>query len=95
MAPAQLGLKKKGTAREPVTSTTLPFITMAIQNFFIETTAYKFSDYIEEKWYYGLSRHEVDNDKINLAILNKEGAQKAISIFGKEYLYLPVGGIFK
>lgn len=63
---------------------TVQFITMAIQNFFIETTAYKFSDYIEEKWYYGLSKHEVDNDKINLAILNKEGVQKAISVFGKE-----------
>lgn len=63
---------------------TVPFITMAIQNFFIETTGYKFSDYIEEKWYYGLSRHEVDNDKINLAILNKEGAEKALGIFGKE-----------
>lgn len=71
---------------------TSDFITMAIQNFFIETTAYKFSDYIEENWYYGLSKHEIDNDKINLAILNQEGAKKAIKYLGKEkvkvvYLY--------
>jgi len=70
----------------------VPFITMAIQNFFIETTDYRLSDYTEEKWYYGLTKSEVDNDKINLAILNKDGAINAINYFGKNrvkivYLY--------
>lgn len=67
------------------------FITMAIQNFFIETTDYRFSDFIEDKWYYGLSRSELI-DGTNLAILNQEGARKALEHLGKEqikivYLY--------
>jgi guanylate kinase len=70
----------------------IPFITMAIQNFFIETTDYKLSDYAEEKWYYGLTKAEVDSDSINLAILNQDGAKNAINFLGKEnvkviYLY--------
>jgi guanylate kinase len=68
------------------------FITMAIQNFFIETTDYRISDYTEDKWYYGLCKTEVDNDNINLAILNQDGAKNAIKYLGKEkvkivYLY--------
>jgi guanylate kinase len=68
------------------------FITMAIQNFFIETTDYKISDYTDEKWYYGLNKTELDYDKINLAILNQDGAKKAINHLGRDkvkvvYLY--------
>jgi guanylate kinase len=71
---------------------TTQFLLMTIQNFFIEITDYKFSDYFEEKWYYGLSKHEVYNDAINLAILNQDGVKKAIENFGKSnvkivYLY--------
>jgi guanylate kinase len=71
---------------------TSEFVLMAIQNFFIETTDYKFSDFLEEKWYYGLTKHEVDNNKINLAILNQEGTKKAIKALGRDnvkivYLY--------
>jgi guanylate kinase len=67
------------------------FITMAIQDFFIETTDYKFSEFLEDKWYYGLSKSEL-MEGINLAILNQEGAKKAISSIGKDnvkiiYLY--------
>jgi guanylate kinase len=71
---------------------TVPFITMAIQNFFIETTDYRLSDYTDDKWYYGLSKSEVDNDKVNLAILNQDGAKNAIKYLTKDkvkivYLY--------
>lgn len=62
----------------------IPFITMAIQNFFIETTDYRLSDYTDEKWHYGLSKFEIDNDKINLAILNQDGAKNAIKYLGKD-----------
>jgi guanylate kinase len=62
---------------------TVSFITMAIQNFFIETTDYRLSDYTDDKWYYGLTKSEVDNDKINLAILNQDGAKNAIKHLGK------------
>jgi guanylate kinase len=70
----------------------ISFITMAIQNFFIETTDYRISDYTDEKWYYGLNKTELDSENINLAILNQDGAKKAISYLGKEkvkvvYLY--------
>jgi guanylate kinase len=68
------------------------FITMAIRNFFIETTNYKFSEFLEDTWYYGLTKAEIDSENINLAILNQEGAKKAIEYLGKEkvkiiYLY--------
>lgn len=63
---------------------TVQFITMAIQNFFIETTDYRLSDYTEDKWYYGLTKAEIDNDSINLAILNQDGAKNAINYLGKE-----------
>ncbi len=71
---------------------TIPFITMAIQNFFIETTDYRISDYMEDKWYYGLTKAEVDNDEINLSILNQDGVRNAIKYLGKNkvkivYLY--------
>ena len=70
----------------------IPFITMAIQNFFIETTDYRLSDYTDDKWHYGLSKAEVDNDTINIAILNQDGAKNAINYLGKDkvkvvYLY--------
>jgi len=71
---------------------TVSFITMAIQNFFIETTDYRLSEYNEEKLYYGLTKAEIDNEKINLAILNQDGAKNAIKYLGKDkvkivYLY--------
>lgn len=62
----------------------LPFIMMAIQNFFIETTDYKLSDYTDDKWYYGLNKSEVDNDRVNLAILNQDGAKNAVKYLGKD-----------
>jgi guanylate kinase len=70
----------------------ISFITMAIQNFFIETTDYKISEYADEKWYYGLNKTELDYDTINLAILNQDGAKNAIKYLGKDkvkvvYLY--------
>lgn len=64
------------------------FITMAIQNFFIETTEYRLSEYTDDKWYYGLTKAEVDNDNVNVAILNQDGVKKAIETLGREKTYV-------
>ena len=80
----------------------IPFITMAIQNFFIETTDYRLSDYTDDKWYYGLSKSEVHGNKVSLAILNQDGVKNAVKYLRKDKrtiivrpgLVLGEGGIF-
>jgi guanylate kinase len=64
------------------------FITMAIQNFFIETTEYSLSDYSDDKWYYGLTKAEVDSNILTVAILNQSGVKKAIEYLGKKNVYV-------